>query len=225
MIKAVLLDIDNTLLDFNKCAELSIKKSFAQNNLEYFNDVFKVFLKRNEMLWQAIERNEYTRERLHKERFNLIFKELGIEFNGEIIEGCFLNNLYDCVVKIEGANELVEYLSSKYFLCTASNAPNDQQYNRLKVAGFLPYIKNVFTSEALGASKPLPEFFDKCFQKMNGITPEQTVIIGDSLTADVRGGKSYGLKTIWYNHNKIEMPKDKPFDYAVEKLSEIKNIL
>lgn len=224
-IKAVLLDIDNTLLDFNKCSELAIQKAFLEHGLTFTDKVFPTFITVNDGLWLRIEKGEYTRAQLHKERFNIILGKLGYNYDGEKIEKSFLDNLYDCIVKIEGANEIVEYLSSKYYLCTASNAPNDQQYNRLKLAGFYPFIKKVFTSEAIGHSKPLPEFFDACFSQMLDITPEQTVIIGDSLTADIKGGKAYGMKTIWYNHLQADIPKEKYYDAKVDKLLEIKEIL
>lgn len=225
MIKAVLLDIDNTLLDFSKCSQLAIQKSFSQHNLEYSQKVFSTFCAENEVLWKKIERGEYTREQLHKERWNIIFKKLAIDYNGVKVEQSFLDNLYDCVVLVDGALDIVKYLSKKYYLCTASNAPNDQQYNRLKIAGIYPYIKKVFTSEALGVDKPLPQFFDKVFSCLEGITPSQTAIIGDSITADINGGKKYGLTTIWYNHLKVAEPQQKFYDYKVDSLSQIKDIL
>lgn len=224
-VKAVLLDIDNTLLDFNECSRLAMKKAFEEHGLTFSDLVFTTFITTNNGLWVKIEKGEYSRAQLHKERWNIILGKLGLSYDGEKIEKSFLDNLYDCIWIIDGANEIVEYLSSKYYLCTASNAPNDQQYNRLKKAGFYPYIKKVFTSEAIGVNKPLKEFFDACFSQMDGITPSQTVMIGDSLTADVKGAKKYGLKTIWYNHLKEPMPTEKYFDVAVDTLTDIKKYL
>ena len=224
-VKAVLLDIDNTLLDFNECSRIAMKKAFESHGLAFREEVYPTFLTVNEGLWKAIERGEYTRAQLHKERWNIILQKTGYDYDGEKIERDFLANLYDCISIIDGANEIVEYLSSKYYLCTASNAPNDQQYNRLKLAGFYPYLKKVFTSEAIGISKPQKGFFDACFSQMEGITPDETVMIGDSLTADIRGAKEYGLKTIWYNHLKADLPKDEPYDAKVDTLLEIKKYL
>ncbi len=225
MIKAVMLDIDNTLLDFSKCSYLSMQKSFAQHGLPFSEKVFTTFTKVNEELWKSIERGEYTRDQLHKERWNKIFGMLNIDYDGVKVEQSFLENLYDCVVVIDGAIELVKYLSSKYPVYTASNAPNDQQYNRLKISGIYPYLTKVFTSEALGVDKPQKEFFDKCFAQMDGILPEQTIMIGDSLTADIKGGKLYGMQTLWYNHDKVLEPEQKFYDYKVDSLNQIKNIL
>ena len=220
-IKAVFLDIDNTLLDFNKCAEKSIIKAFKQNDLPIHQKVIEEFFIVNNHLWGLIEKGEWTREMLHKERFNILFSRVGIDYDGRKIEKCFLDNLYDTVVIIDGSNQIVEYLSSKYHLCTASNAPHDQQISRLKIAGFYPYIKNIFTSEQLKANKPSKQFFDGCFARLDGISPTECVMIGDSINADIMGGKQMGMKTI----NNSLPPKEQIYDYKVNSLLEIKNIL
>ncbi|MBR5899844.1 MAG: YjjG family noncanonical pyrimidine nucleotidase [Clostridia bacterium] len=225
MIKAVLIDIDNTLLDFNKSSALAIEKSFNEHGLTYSDTVYSTFLSINAELWRRIERGEFTRAQLHAERWNIILNALGVEFDGTLIERSFLDNLYDCAIVIDGALEIVKYLSKKYYLCSASNAPHDQQLHRLEVSGIKPFIKCAFTSESLKADKPSKEFFDRCFEKLNGVTPQETIIIGDSLTADINGGANYGMKTLWYNHNKEVEPKEKTYDYVVNRLIDIKNIL
>ena len=83
----------------------------------------------------------------------------------------------------------------------------------------------MFTSEAIGVDKPLKKFFDACFCQMEDIKPEETVMIGDSLTADIKGAKVYGLKTIWYNHLKADEPQEKFYDVVVDKLIDIKKYL
>ena len=225
MIKAVFIDIDNTLIDFNKSSKSAIQKSFLEHNLPFTDNVFPTFITTNAKLWQMIEKGTFTRQRLHNERWNMVLAQLGLTYDGTKIEQSFLNNLYDCAILVDGALDIVEYLSKKYYLCTASNAPHHQQLHRLQITGIKPFIKQVFTSESLCADKPSKEFFDRCVEKIGNISPEQAVMIGDSLTADIEGGKNYGLKTIWYNHNKEQLPKVKIYDYLVNSLAEIKEIL
>ena len=225
MIKVVFIDIDNTLLDFNECAKESIKKSFEKFGLVYNDQVFPTFTRINNGLWLQIEDGSLTRKRLHEIRFNLILEQLGIDFDGILIEKEFKDNLFDCAITVDGALELVQYLSKKYMICTASNAIYDQQVNRLQKVGIYKYISKMFISEKIGYSKPTKEFFDVCFSNLDGVERDQVVMIGDSLSADVKGGKDYGLKTIWYNHNGIKEPNEKDYDYYVNKLLEIKNIL
>ena len=119
---------------------------------------------------------------------------------------------------------MLEYLSSKYNVYVASNAIYNQQVNRLTKSGLIGYVKDLFISERIGFNKPTKEFFDSCFKNMNGILPSQTVMIGDSPTADIIGGKDYGMTTIWYNHDKSNKPCEKA-DYKIENLLQIKEIL
>ena len=77
----------------------------------------------------------------------------------------------------------------------------------------------------MGALKPAKDFFDGCLKEMGNITPDEIIMIGDSLTADIIGGKEYGLKTIWFNPNKLPIPKDLTPDHTVNSLLEIKQIL
>ncbi len=225
MIKAVLIDIDNTLLDFIKAAYISIKSAFNSFGFEYDQNMHVVFNRVNDGLWKDIEACKLTREELHKIRFNLVLKELGIEFDGQKIEKEFLKNLFDCVVIVDGAVEILEYLAGKYDVYVASNAIYDQQVNRLTKAGMIGYIKKLFISERMGVYKPEKAFFDACFKELGGITPDQVVMIGDSINADIKGGKNYGMKTIWFNFKGEKEPDEKPYDYVVDKLLEIRNIL
>lgn len=224
-VKVVFIDIDNTLLDFNKCSALAIEKAFNYYGLEFSSAVMQAFFPINNALWRKIERGEYTKEQLHKDRFNLVFEKLNIDFDGELVEKRFLENLFDTVALVDGAMDIVKYLSSKYMLCTASNAFLEQQINRLTISGIMPYVKKTFVSEKLGAEKPTKEFFDRAFSELNGVLPNECVIIGDSLTADISGGREYGLKTIWFNFLNQPLPKEKIYDYKVDRLFEIKNIL
>lgn len=201
MIKAVLIDIDNTLLDFNASATLAMEESFLSHGLPFRPEMFKTFKRVNDSLWLKIEKNEITRAELHAVRFDLILKELGLNYDGKKIEKDFLSNLNHCAVKIDGAEDIMKYLSRKYVVCTASNAPTLQSKTRLAYSGLNKYVTREFISEEIGFAKPGKEFFDVCMNALSPIKKEETVMIGDSLTADIAGGVNYGLKTIWYNPN------------------------
>ena len=111
MIKVVLIDIDNTLLDFNKCAEESVRLSFKKFGLEFNDKTFPVFKSINDGLWLDIEKKKITRQDLHDIRFNLILEALGQKFDGRLIEKEFLDNLYDIAIPCDGAIDVLKYLS------------------------------------------------------------------------------------------------------------------
>ena len=213
------------MLDFNKGAEIAIEKAFNECGLEYKEHYIKTFIEQNDLLWEKIERGELTREGLHKIRFNTIFNVLGISADGIKAETEFRKALFNIAVPVEGAKELVEYLSKKYKLYCASNAIYNQQINRLTLSNMVDNFSGFFISEKIGYQKPTKEFFDYCFNNLDGVKVCETVMIGDSLTADILGAKNYGIKSIWYNaFNKENKTQVYP-EYVVNKLEQIKKIL
>ena len=133
--------------------------------------------------------------------------------------------LYETAIPVDGADKICRYLKKKYILCAASNAFHDQQLNRLEMAGLLPYFDHVFVSESLGYRKPEKAFFDACRAFLPDVAADECMMIGDSLTADITGGKNAGMKTIWYNHTHRPVPERCEADQIVESLSELKNLL
>jgi YjjG family noncanonical pyrimidine nucleotidase len=231
VIKAVLFDIDNTLLSFDEYVKESMKNGFEKFGIATYNDeMFAAFTQVNSKLWRLIEKGEMTFEELLKTRWNKIFEHLGISADGVAFEKYFRERLFDSAIPENGAMDLLKYLHGKYILCVASNGPYQQQKNRLKVGGMLPYFSDLFISEEIGSSKPAKSFFTTCFERLNSkceqkIQPNEIIIIGDSLTSDMAGGIRFGMQTCFYNPAKKEVPSDVKIDYTVTTLNEITNIL
>ena len=223
-IKTVFIDIDNTLLDFNKNAALAMQIAFTKNGLVYKDEYAPTFLKINDGLWAKIEKGELTRAELVDIRYKLVLGALNLNGDTHAIESDFRSTLSDCAEPVDGAKECLEYLYAKYDLYAASNAFLDQQKRRLELADMGKFFKDVYVSERIGHKKPTKEYFDACFRLSDGAKKESTVMIGDSLSADIEGGVNYGLTTIWFNRNKSACGSVKPH-YTVTDLSQIKNIL
>ena len=120
-IKAILIDIDNTLLDFNKGGKIAMEKAFIECGLAYKDEYFKVFIRENDLLWLKIERGELTRQGLHKVRFQIIFDAIGIIGDGDKAEIEFRKALFNVAETVDGANELLKYLSQKYKIYSLAN--------------------------------------------------------------------------------------------------------
>lgn len=227
MIKTVFLDIDNTLICFRKCGKVALKNAFINNGIEFKEEYAPTFFRVNDGLWELVEKGELTREGIYKIRFKKVLEALNVETDVPFsdIESEFRKTIHNVAERVDGAKELLEYLSKKYRLCVASNSIYAQQVNRLKIAGLLEYFDKIFVSENVGFSKPQRQFFEKCFDELGGDLPCETVMIGDSLTADISGAHDFGMKTIWYNHLGLSVPEEKNYDYLVNSLLEIKRIL
>lgn len=223
MITTVLIDIDDTLIDFDKSAEGAIKQMFEKYGYPVCDNIMEIYYEISRPLWEKVGRMEMTGNELRRIRWQLILDRLGIEGDGTSLERDYHLFLAEQWPLIDGARELVEYLSSKYTLCAASNAPKDQQGARLKGAGLLKYFSFIFESGEIGFDKPVLNFFKICLKRAGNVKPQQAIMIGDNPDADIFGGKNAGMKTCFYNSTNKQNTANA--DYVVSSLSEIMQIL
>lgn len=234
--KVLLMDIDNTLLDFDEAAKWGMAQCFQNAGLEYRPEMYEVFKEENNKIWRRIEKGELTMNDLPDVRWQAILKHLGLEADGVEMEMEFRRLLHLSAVPVEGAEEILQYLYEQgYCICAASNGPYEQQISRLKKADMLKYFTHFFISEKIGADKPSREFFDGCMRELAGTMPEECMMIGDSLTADISGGREYGMQTCWLRRckDKEKVEKNpvsgaecgKESDHMIGSLLELKNIL
>ncbi len=225
MIKAVLIDVDDTLLDFFKCANTAVRKTFADFSLGFEEGYTSTFHEINDSLWRKVELGQMTRDDVRRDRWGMIFDKLGIDFDSALFEKQFVSNISETADPMENALEIVRYLSEKYTLCVASNSAYSIQSNRLKKAGMFEFFDKFFLSNEIGYAKPNPLYFKKCLEALDAILPSETFMIGDNLTADIKGGKNVGMHTIWVNPRQYKPYHDITPDYTVSSLDKIKDIL
>jgi 2-haloacid dehalogenase len=106
-----------------------------------------------------------------------------------------------------------------------SNGNLSVQEGRLKKSGIGHFFADVFISEVLGVEKPNRAFFDLAFERIPDFSREQTVLVGDSLTADIQGGINAGVRTIWFHPPGVETTGDIRPDYAITRLSQLPELL
>lgn len=221
MLKTILFDIDNTLLSFDDCVKKTMRDGFRKYGLRaYAPWMFDVFAKHNARLWSAVEQGKLTLAELEKVRWNDIFRELGIRFDGEVFEDYFKTELFESAIVIDGARELLETLFGRYKLCAASNGPLDQQVHRLTIAGLRDFFEDIFASQEIGCNKPAPAFFETCLRRLHN-APHEVLMVGDSLSSDILGGIQAGLQTCFYNPADKRVPEDLPIGHTVRTLREI----
>lgn len=225
MKKKILIDLDNTLIDFNECARHSIMNIFDDLGFRYDENVFNTFITENVKIWKRLENGEIDKAYLRANRWNIILGKLGIDYDGTIIEERFENGVAQGAYAVEGAYDLLDYLYGKYDLYIVSNGFRFVQESRLKIGNFNKYFKDVFVSEDIGVQKPGIEFFEYCFNKMGNPPKDEAILIGDSLSADIKGGNIFKIDTIWFNKNGDSPDKTIVPTYIVNSLAEIKSIL
>ena len=225
MFKFLLIDMDDTVLDFKKAEYVAIRKTLAEAGLDPTDTVCARYSEINDGYWKRLERKEVTRRQLQVGRFADLFAELGVVADGEACADRYMENLAQGHDFMPGAEEALQALSKKYKLYLASNGNTDTQRSRIALAGIEKYFEAIFISGEVGVNKPDKGFFDHCFAKMEGFDPQKALIVGDSLSSDILGGKNAGISTCWVNPgHKVAPPELQP-DYQIESLTQLEALL
>lgn len=222
----ILFDADDTLLDFGKAEDAALKQVFAEFDLPLTEEIRQGYLDINHGLWKALEKGEIEKPQVLARRFQDTFEKFGIpgptdgsfEKRYQILlgEGAYL---------VDGAVELLNELKQEFRLAIVTNGVTATQTNRLRLCGLDRIIPDVFISEKIGVAKPQAGFFDAVFAELGQPERSRVLIVGDSLTSDMRGGEIAGIDSCWYN------PKGKPNDtdvrptYEIRDLAELRSIV
>ncbi len=224
--KAVFVDIDNTLLSFDGYVKQTMAEGFAHFGLPaYTPDMYDVFTRENDSLWQRLEQGALDFQTLQQMRWNSVFRALGISFDGPTFERYFRGALHESAIPEPGAYALLERLYGNTILCVASNGPLEQQLHRLALADMARYFSFCFISEDIGAAKPARAFFETAFSRLNAgralpILPSETLMLGDRLSSDIAGGREYGMHTCYYKRGS-GMPAAGEAEFVVDTLPEL----
>ena len=199
MLHTILFDLDNTLLDFNKAERIALTKTLRQLGIEPTEDIVKRYSQINLAQWKLLEQGKLTRSQVKCRRYQLLFDEMGVACSPEkaakIYEGLLgIGHYY-----IDGAQELLTQLVKEYRLYLVTNGTACVQRNRIQSAELAKYFQDIFISEEIGYNKPSLQYFTYCFEHIPGFQREEAVIVGDSLSSDIQGGKNAGIKTVWFN--------------------------
>ena len=225
MYEFLFLDADDTLLDFRKTERAAITESFSRFGLEPTDALITRYSAINQETWERMERGEITRQRVLIERFERLFSEIGADIDPQTFEDTYQYRLGQWSFLVEGAVEILEYLKPKYKLYIASNGVAATQDSRFRAAGLSPWFDGIFISERVGSHKPEKEYFDRCFAQIPGFRHDRAIIVGDSLSSDVQGGKNAGIATCWFNYRNKPARPDLVPDHTVHSLAELKSIL
>ena len=224
MIEFLLLDLDDTILDFHKAERIALRKTIRDFGVEPSEKVLNRYHHINKWHWEQLELGVMTRDQVLVGRFAQLFEELGMEVDAAACMKQYEHNLSIGHYFLPGAEEAVKRLKEKYRLFLVSNGTATVQHSRLTSAGLYPYFEQVFISQEIGYNKPDKAYFDRCFERIPGFAPEKALMVGDSLTSDIKGGINAGLKTVWVNPGRKDCGDIRP-DYQIEGLHQLETLL
>lgn len=225
MIRNVLFDLDDTLFDFHKAEKIALTKTLVHFGIDPTEETLALYSTINAAHWKRLELGEISREEVKVGRYRELFKTIGVECDPVKATAYYESMLAIGHYFMPGAPEMLEELYGKYRLYIVSNGTAKVQEGRIGSSGIAKYMDGIFISQILGANKPDKQFFDICFAEIPDFSLSETVIIGDSLSSDIKGGINAGTTTVWFNPKGIENDSDIKPDCTIKELSEVPGLL
>ncbi len=217
--KYILFDVDDTLLDFQKSQNESIKKAFESQGVTITEEVLEKYSEINVQMWKDYEVNKITTDEIFKTRFQILSDNFNFGVNGIEIEKQFRINLNESAYLIEGTIDFLNKIKNDYTLIIVTNGKKETQKSRLKLSGLDKIFNYIFISEEVGYKKPEIEFFEHVAKNVEGFEKDKAIIIGDSLTSDIQGGLNFDIDTCHYNYHKKEHTNIAK--YTIDKIEEL----
>lgn len=227
--KNLFIDLDDTLWDFQKNSIICLEQIYHDYNFDSFyssfRDYYDVYLPSNHNLWDLYRQGKINREELIVERILVPIRKFGISSHkyAKEISDDYLERTTRQTHLIDGAIELLTYLKPKYNMHILSNGFTEVQYKKIENSGLTSFFDKIILSEDAGINKPHPQIFNYALDQANASRAD-SLMIGDSLEADIEGAYNSNINQIWFNPNGDRINGINP-TYVVKTLLEIKSIL
>lgn len=223
--KTLLFDADGTLLDFERSEHEAIGETLAHFALPDSEEIRRAYSLANAEQWRLLEQQLTTKDRLKVDRFRVFCERAGFVRPAEDMARFYESRLATKSYLLDGALEICEKLSQTHELYIITNGIKHVQEGRFGSSPLTAFFKDVFISEVIGADKPSVEYFRYVADHIEGFSPKDTLVIGDSLSSDIAGGLAAGLDVCWYDPKGKPAPEEYTIHYTISKLSELEAIV
>ncbi len=197
----VLADADETIFDFIKAEYTAFKMTLNYFGKDCTDDEVEVYSNINLRHWKELEKGTIDRETLKTSRFSEWFSIMGFNLDPKAFNEKYAVNLGECGILIDGAEGFIRKLSTICDIYIITNGLTASQTGRFNASTIKPYIKKLYISESIGYSKPDKEFFDYCINDIGEPDRLKYIVLGDSLTSDMQGGRNAGLTTCRFSRD------------------------
>ena len=231
--EVIIFDADHTVIDYTQDERAALKKLLPTLGVTPTEEMLDECNKISVEAWGSAGLNDVHTEYIQREYHNLyhrhvkrifegIFKRFPCDADPQEVGLAFAKLLEAPAVLCEGADEVLPRLSKRYKLCIATNGMTEMQYGRLSVIG--KYFTRLYISEEMGVIKPLPAFFDIILKEM-GVKKEACLMVGDSLSSDIKGANLSGIDSCWLNRRGEENKSGIKPTYEIRSLKELETIV
>ncbi len=220
----LLFDADDTLFDYQSAEAQALTGVFAHFELPFLPNYPPVYAAINHSYWQRFEAGTISLADLRTHRFRDLLAELHIPLDASLFSQVYLDQLGQSAVLLPGVQETLSQLAPAHKMAIITNGISQVQRSRLSLSPIAHFFDHIFISEEIGVSKPAQGFFDNVFQQIGQPASADVLVIGDSLSSDIRGGAAYGLDTCWFNPRKLPRPAVIKPTYEIQSLVDLISI-
>lgn len=220
-IKHVFFDLDHTLWDFDKNSGLTFEKIFKLNGITIaLNEFLEVYEPINLQYWKLYREEKVTKTQLRYGRLRQAFDAVKV-----VVDDAMINHLSVAYIEhlssfnhlFDGTFEILDYLQDKYQLHIITNGFDEAQERKMKTSKIRSYFKTITNSEMVGVKKPNPKIFNFALNLANAKSSE-SIMIGDSLEADIEGAHHLGMDTIHFDY------KDLYNTHSFKRITELRSL-
>ena len=207
-IKDVFFDLDHTLWDFDKNSELTFDGIFTRNHPEVqIKHFIEQYVPINQACWKLYQYDKITHEELRYNRLKHSFDAINYSISDTEIDKIsdeYISFLPENNHLFDGTMELLDYLKPNYKLHIITNGFAEVQFKKMNNSKITTYFETITNSEMAGVKKPNPIIFEFALDLAKA-KKENSIMIGDSLDADVQGALDAGLDAIYFNESRTNV--------------------
>ncbi|ARV09202.1 noncanonical pyrimidine nucleotidase, YjjG family [Winogradskyella sp. PC-19] len=223
-IQHIFFDLDHTLWDFDKNSGLTFGKIFKIHDVDVaLEDFLNVYEPINFKYWKLYREEQVTKQELRYGRLKEAFNEINMSVSDQLIDNLsedYITYLSTFNHVFDGAHDVLDYLNGKYELHIITNGFEEAQEKKMKASNLKEYFNTVTNSEMVGVKKPNPKIFNFAMDLANA-KPEQSVMIGDSLEADIRGAIGVGMEALYFDYKNSDYNENY---HRITQLSTLKDL-
>lgn len=224
--KAILMDNDGTLMDFKR-AEVNALESVLDMLGITQPDAFQVYNEINDRCWKDFEKGLITQEKLRIRRFRELMEHYGCDCGDTAVQNAaeaYVEALSRQRILLPGALDVVRRISQRLPVVILTNGISSVQHSRIDYSELAPYLSGLLISTEVGAPKPAPDMYMKALEMLGGLNPEDVLMIGDSLSSDIRGAINAGIPACWYNPDGHSRPDGMNIDFEISRMEQMVDV-
>ena len=225
----LLLDADGTLYDFKTSQAHALERAYRGAEfggiLPYSCEILEQYSRVNQSWWQRLERGECTKEELQLGRFREFFAALGLSFDPAEFNRMYMEELGNGTYLLPHAEEVCRELAKTCSLYIVTNGVSRTQRRRIGGSALNGLFREIFVSEDAGVPKPEAGYFEYVFSHLGEVDRKNILLVGDSLSSDMKGAENAGLDSCWFNPQSAPLPEYPHITFTIRDLRELPTIV